>query len=239
MTYKYPRRIVLQTLSINGNVKRKMRVLEVDHIKELLRVNGVGEMALRNQAAIVCAACWGVTASELSLLEVHHVMHPNGRLIKQWELPADVAFNGHARVLFSEHRRLIEILDKYFDWRVERGWGIKTHSRFRGLNPESKLLLNDNAQAFGFSSRGISNESGKQPTGINTLFRKLIANARLDGVTYSAIRKSFMIHLKRAGLSIRNIMAVTGIRDYESVSRIVRADPLTVATAVGGLYEKL
>lgn len=74
---------------------------------------------------------------------------------------------------------------------------------------------------------------------MNLLFRKLISNAGLDDVTYGTFRKSFMIHLKRVGLTTRNIMAVTGIRVYESVSNVVRADPRTVSKAVGCLYDKL
>ncbi len=216
-----------------------MKVLERRDLRALLKINGEGEMGPRNQAAIACASLWGVTASELSLLEIGHVINPNGRLKKKWELPDSVAFNRHARALFTEHPRLVEILDTYSNWRVDRGWGIKEHSRFRGLDPKSKLLLDDRGQAFSFSTRTADRSQGKQPTGVNQLFRKLITSAGLDDVTYGTFRKSFMIHLKRAGLTIRNIMAVTGIRDYESVSKVVRADPRTVAEAVGGLYEKL
>lgn len=216
-----------------------MKVLEVDDLRALLKSNSEGEMGPRNQAAIACAALWGVTAGELSLLEVEHVMNPNGRLKKKWELPADVAFNGHARTLFTEHTRLIEILDEYLNWRVERGWGAKEHSRFRGLDPKSKLLLNDHGQAFSFTTRVVGVSGGKQPTAMNLLFRKLITQSGIDGVTYGTFRKSFMIELMRFGLTIRNIMAVTGIRDYESVSKVVRADPSKVSKAVGVLYEKL
>jgi len=74
---------------------------------------------------------------------------------------------------------------------------------------------------------------------MNLLFRKLINQSGIDGVTYGTFRKSFMIQIMRFGLTIRNIMAVTGIRDYESVSKVVRADPSKVSKAVGGLYDKL
>ena len=216
-----------------------MWALKTEELRELLDVNKTGVMGPRDQAAIAGAALWGVTASELALIEVGHVVASNGRLKQKWDLPAKVAFNGYARVLFTEHPRLNQLLDKYLNWRVKRGWGIKQHGKFRGLDPSSKLLLNDKAQPFHFT--GVKKGERRQPTGINLLFKKLIGKTDLadEGVTYGPFRKSFMTQLGQVGLSVRNIMAATGIRDYESVSRVVKSNPLTVEKAVTGLYDKL
>lgn len=214
-------------------------LLTTEDLRELLEVNATGVLGSRNQAAIACAALWGVTASELALLEVGHMVASNGRLKQKWDLPAKIAFNGYGRILFTEHRRLVQVLDKYLNWRVKRGWGIKQHSKYRGLDPSSKLLLNDEAKPFHFT--GTKTGGRRQPTGINLLFKKLIGKTELagQGVTYGTFRKSFMAQLANARLTIRNIMAVTGIRDYESVSRVVKLNPLTIDKAVAGLYEKL
>ena len=216
-----------------------MRVLKTEELRELLGVNATGVMGPRDQAAIASAALWGVTASELAQIEVGHVVGQNGRLKQKWGLPAKIAFNGYARILFTEHPRLIQLLDKYLNWRVKRGWGIRQHSKFRGLDPASKLLLNDKAQPFHFT--GTKTGGRRQPTGLNLFFKRLIGKTELadEGVTYGAFRKSFMAQLAQTGLSVRNIMAVTGIRDYESVSRVVKSNPLTVEKAVTGLYDKL
>lgn len=59
---------------------------------------------------------------------------------------------------------------------------------------------------------------------------------------FKDLRQSFMIHCHRpdeGGISIREIMEVTGIRDYESVRRIVALDPEKVTKKVKGIYNRL
>lgn len=72
-----------------------MKVLEVKDLRELLKRNSQGQYGPRNKAAIGCAALWGLTASELSLLPLKAVMNQDGTMkIKSWQLLDYVAYNG-------------------------------------------------------------------------------------------------------------------------------------------------
>lgn len=221
-----------------------MEVIETEDLKELLRRVATEEFGPRNEAAVACAALLGLTASELSLLEIRDVMLKNGSLrADEWELPGHSAFNGVSRTLIATHPKLAEILERYLDWRVERKWGIWNLHQYRGLNPESPLLLNDRGEPFAFTSRSKAEPNVKQPSGINVLFRKLISATKFNGlITYKDFRRSFMIHLYRpteGGLTVRQIMTISGIRDYESVRAVVGGEPVLIAEAVKGIYKKL
>lgn len=221
-----------------------MIVIETEDLKELLRRAGVGEFGHRNEAAIACAALWGLTASELSLVMIGDVLEKDGTLkTTEWVLPGHSAFNGVERILATTHPKHIKILEQYLEWRLERGWGVGNLHQYRGFNPKSPLLLNDKGQPFSFTSRSTAAPDNKQPSGMNTLFRKLIAATKYEGmITYKDFRRSFMVHLHRpieGGQSVRQIMEATGIRDYESVKAVVGADPVLIADAVRGIYKKL
>ena len=141
------------------------------------------------------------------------------------------------------HPKLIEVLESYLAWRLKRGWGTWNLRQYRGFNPEVPLLLNDRGEPFTFTSRSKVEPNIKQPSGMNTLFRKLIGETKYKGmITYKDFRRSFMIHLHRpqeGALPIRQIMALTGIRDYESVRAVVGGEPVSVTAAVKGIYKKL
>jgi integrase len=224
-----------------------VKVLEVGDLKELLSAQEGSEFETRDRLAILAAALWGLTASELSLLQVGDVVHEHGPLRKVWTLPAKTAYNGYERKISTEHARLIEALEAYLEWRCAQGAKLSGHvehsTRYRGLDPQSVLMLNDNGAPFAFSKRSKAQPGSVQPTGINALFKRLIGRSNLNGgVTYTDFRRSFICHLAReeeGNLSMRNIMAVTGMRDYSGVKRIVDADTKHLKDVVKGIYNRL
>jgi integrase len=223
-----------------------VRILETDDIKEILKRNEGGEFGLRNQVAILAAALWGVTAAELSRIGLGDVLDAKGQLRSTFHVGASIAHNGYEREIPldpSESKRLTSLLEQYLAWRVERGVGVVKSARYRGLDPKLPLLLNDRGEAFGFTRRSKASEEDLQPSGMNLLFRQMIGRTKFAGiVTYKDFRRSFIVHMGRAdegGLSTRNLMAVTGIRDYASLKKHLDLDSQRVTKQVKGIYKRL
>ena len=173
------------------------------------------------------------------LIEVGHLIKPSGEIRQDWKIRKHVSYNGYQRTQYNKHPKLLTVLDEYFDWRVERQWGTTNLNEYRTLDPDSKLILNDNGEACHFTKRKVGDKVHKQPTGVNRLFSDFIKRTKLDGVTYRTLRKSYIIQLHRERLSVRSIMAITGIRDYESVSKVIRSDARTIEKAIDGIYVRL
>ncbi|MEW8394240.1 MAG: hypothetical protein AB2651_20885 [Candidatus Thiodiazotropha sp.] len=199
-----------------------------------------------NSALILTAAIWGVKAGELSLIEVADVISSNGIIKKKWLLRSEIAFNGHARELYSEHERLVEYLDTYLNWRVTANQGVTNIGEYRGLDPESKLFLTPDGLPFSFSRRDIG--SGKvnlQPTGLNTHFKRLFKNAGLanKGITYKEFRRSLAIQMWRAGDRktgvMKDIMKYLGIRSYSALRKILTGDKKHIHEMIKGIHTRI
>ena len=219
-----------------------MKILETEDIKEIIRRNTTDDLGPRNEVAILMSALLGLTASELSQVTVSDIINAQGEIRKILVISPGIAFNGYERTLPINHPRLMKALERYVDMLIGRHWGIVKSKRYRELDPKREFLLNNMGEPFVFSRRSKDSEK-RQPTGINTFFRALIGRTKYKGkVTYTDFRRSYIIHMSRADegdLSIRNLMEVSGIRDYQSVKKIVDMDVRAVKKAVKGIYKKL
>lgn len=220
-----------------------MKILETDDLIEIIRRNRGGDFGPRNEAAILMAALLGLTAGELSKVAVSDVLKANGEIRKNLVVPASIAFNGYEREVPIEHPRLFGALEHYIEMMFHFGWSVVNGVRYRKLDPKRAFILNDKGQPFGFSRRSKRDPDKRQPTGLNTLFRSLIGRTRYKGtVTFVDFRRSYIVHMARSDegdLSIRNLMEVSGIRDYGSVKKIVNLDTRSVTKAVRGIYTRL
>ena len=219
-----------------------MFVIEDKHIKKFVERHFNGEYALRNAVAIYGATIWGLTASELSLVTIGDLLDKKGTIQKKWVLPEIRTFNGNARIIYTLHLKHIDMIYNYFNWLVEQEIYTTNQGEYMGLDPEARLLVNDQLKPFGFTGR--SSDPNKtlnlQPSGINSFFKRLIERSDLrNKITYSDFRKSLIIRLKRVGIKTKEILEITGIRDYESVRRVIATDTLTLEQAIQGIYTKL
>jgi len=219
-----------------------LKILETDDIKEIIHRNITDDFAPRNEAVILMAALLGLTASELSLVTVSDMLNAKGEIKKTLIVTPGIAFNGHEREVSIGHSRLIEALERYIDMLLELKWGSGKSKRYGTFDPKQAFLLNDKGEPFGFSRRSKSSDT-MQPTGMNALFKNFISKTKYKGkVTYKDFRRSFIVHNARpdeGGLTIRDLMEVTGIRDYHSVKKIVDMDAKTIKKAVKGIYKRL
>lgn len=218
------------------------------HIKYWYCVNGnifkrhkIGELGLRNAIAIYGASVWGLTASELSRVTISDVLDQNGQIIKRWLLPEQRAFNTVARIIYTINETHMQLLSDYIDWLIEKGLHLTNSGEYRGLNPGARLLVNDQIKKFGFTGREAnSDKTNEQSSGLNSFFKRLIERSELKGqVTYTDFRKSMIIQLKRAGIKNKEIMVATGIKDYNSIRKIVATDVIHLEDAIQGIYDRI
>ncbi len=215
-------------------------MLELKDLKRLVERNKDRHQEL-NAVLIVAAAIWGVKSGELSLIEVADVLTPKGMLRKKWVLRKEIAFNGWARELYTEHESLVGYLDEHLAFRIAQRQYVTNIGEYRGLDPESKLFLSPKGEPFKFSRREAGNKVNLQPTGMNAYFKKLILNAGLPGITYKDFRRSLAIQMYREGARntgvVKGIMQYLGIRSYSAMRKILNSDPKALHDMIKGIHK--
>src|SRR5690606_41503743 len=93
-------------------------------LEALYRAADATEFAARDAALVRAALYWGFTATELSLLEVQHVLTVDGEWRERFVLPAAFAFNWPAPTAWRRHPALGAALGTWPPWAAETGRGL-------------------------------------------------------------------------------------------------------------------
>jgi len=186
------------------------RLFTEDEIQELLDKNAAPPMGKRNVALIMGASYWGLTPYELSMLSIKDVMAESGELYRIWVIPRHVSFNGEDRECHTE-AHVILFFEVYIEWRLSNDWGTSNIPSYRGLDPESKLFLNDRGEPYKLSPRKAGT-GDYQPRSMNEQLKRMIARTDLHGATPSSFRDSYVRGLYENGCSWKDLMFVTGIK---------------------------
>lgn len=86
--------------------------------------------------------------TEISLLEVQHVIYPSGIVRHEMHLPSKICKNLHPRTAWLTNKITRKIIQEWIDYRIKRRWGLSDNDEYQGLNPNSKLIFNNRGRAY-------------------------------------------------------------------------------------------
>jgi hypothetical protein len=92
--------------------------------------------------------------TEIAQIEVQDVLFPSGALREEVSLRAAITKGCRQRCMYLSHAKTIEALDQYLGYRVAlrlRTTGDQT--RYRGLEPTSKLILTHKGYKFHLNTK--------------------------------------------------------------------------------------
>lgn len=81
----------------------------------------------------------GIRATELALLEVGDVLYQSGAIRPEVYLRA-VITKGPRNIYLTQPKCLASI-EQWIAVRLRRGWGVSTEVEYRGLRPDSRLVM--------------------------------------------------------------------------------------------------
>lgn len=186
--------------------------------RQLLSAAGASDFAVRDTTLVRAGFYWGFTATELSLLNVQTIMARDGGWQSKFKLPASFAFNNNARTAHLRDAVLLKALDAYVQYRIDNAWAVTESPQFRKLAPRQPLFLGNRGQPFAMTPRSPG-ASDLLPTGMNRLLRELLDAAGLEHHSPLVFRDTYIIRLWDKGLGKQEIMALTGIRKSETITR--------------------
>ncbi len=203
----------------------------------LLDMNSKPPHGQRSCALIMGAVYWGLTPSELSLLQLQHVMSQSGEFYRIWTLPASVAYNGEARELRTEDH-VLPFFEAYMDKRMELKLHLSNKAWYRHSDPESHFFLNDRGDSFKLSPRK-KGSSDYQPVSMNSKLKQLIANTSIQGAKPSTFRDTFIKNMYEAGCGYKELMAVSGIKGKETLDRKIRPHEREIEEVFKTIYGRV
>ncbi len=195
--------------------------LNSDEIRQLYAVAAAGELPARNGLLIRAALYWGFTATELSLLQLDHVMISTGEWRQHFLLPASFAFNGLTRGAWIREAAFIHSLDSWLRERRDRHWGCTGQPDYRGFESTSPLLLNNQGKPYAMTPRSPGSQD-ILPSGMHRQLRELLDQAGLQHHSPQVFRDTYIVRLWQRGLSRQQITRLTGIQKTETITRKIR-----------------
>ena len=213
------------------------RLFSETDVQRLIDCNATPDFGPRNAAMVMGAVYWGLTPSELTLLPLEAVMAQGGEFYETWVLPEHVAYNGEPRELHTADHAL-PFFEQYMDWRLSNDVYRSNLHWYRGSDPKAAFFVNDRYEGYRLSPRAKGSSSYQART-VRVKLQSLIDNAGIQGAKPAAFRDSFVKAMYDEGCREKDLMAVSGIKQKETIDRKVRPQPKELDKVFKDLFSRV
>ncbi|MGN7104849.1 tyrosine-type recombinase/integrase [Ralstonia holmesii] len=216
----------------------KPPVIEENQVRHAVKVAAVtGQNSVRDVALLLVAYGTGLTPNEIAKLLVSDFLKPNGDVLIESTVRAEIAFNGKARSLLWASPKVRAAVEQYMAHRLSAGHGITTSpAAYRGLDPDSPIFLTGEGEPFKFTRRHTpAGAVSYSCESLTEIFRRLHQQAGITNGNASAARRTFAVMLHRQGGNLKIIQELIGVSSLSAVKRLVEGDPVRLASIVSGV----
>jgi len=216
----------------------KAPVVEEKDWKHMLRVAAVsGDTPVRDVALLYVLYGTGAQLTEIASLIVSDYLKANGDVLVESKWRPEISYTGKPRPLFWTNTKVTGAINDYLAWRLVKLHGVTVRkAAYRGLDPDSRLFLREDGQPFQLSKRttpaGVISYSCDS---LSQRYRKLHAQAGIEGANARSGRRTFAVRLARKGYDLRHIGELLGMSTITSVKRLVDEDPIKLGDIVAGV----
>jgi integrase len=172
----------------------------------------------------------GAKPLELARLRVKDVIAPSGTIRSEACLPARASINGVARPVFFKSEVAVEAIMSYVRYRVAKGHGVGTATRYAGLAPASPLLLNGDGRVYRIVESSDNGCKRYLCRGILEACRRIFRNAGIDGLCASTLRRTLARRLRDRGATLEQIGQALGITDRKAIRDLLDVRHVDLST---------
>ena len=206
------------------------KAIYIDSVKRknLLAVTGACSLnPTRDQALLALVLGTPLKVTELSRLLVSDVLSAKGEYLKGQTMRPELAYNGKARPISWESKRLIGYLDALFADRLAKRHQVTTNpAAYRGLDPASPVILTDAGDPFPLDRRTTKKGTISYTcSSLTRLISKRMREAGIEGATAESGRRTFACNLQRLGFSVAVIHRLLGNANLKTTRRLLDSDP--------------
>lgn len=139
---------------------RKARSLTPSQIKKVLKKCLLMQEPELKRAALVLSLST-LRVSELAQITISDLLLPTGEIKTELHLRAALCKRRRPRTVWlSQQTKLI--LQEWLDCRKRRKWAVTFDSNYQGLNPKSKVLLNNRGRSFSMKRKTRYNQNNER-----------------------------------------------------------------------------
>lgn len=198
--------------------------LQPGQIRHLIRVTA----ATSRHPERDCLVLWlgltaGMRVTEIAQIEVQDVLFPSRALRDEVSLRAAITKGCRQRCIYLSHAKTIETLERYLDYRIARRLRTTGHSaRYRGLEPESKLILTHKGYKFHLNTKKRMNWAGEQVDylacdSLQSHVTKLYRDAGIQGGSSHSGRRMMASRLIQQGADVETVQLLLGHAELDHV----------------------
>jgi integrase/recombinase XerD len=176
----------------------------------------------------------GMRVSEIAQVEIQDFLFPSGALRQEVSLRASVTKGCRQRCIYPTNRELVAALEDYLALRLERSWGMgEDPKKFRGLRPDSKLILTFKGQKFYLNTKRRINQAGEQVDyracdSLQAHITKLYKDAGIKGGSSHSGRRTMASRLLEQGHGVETLQLILGHAELDHIDPYLQVSKKTL-----------
>jgi integrase/recombinase XerD len=206
-------------------------VLKPGQYRHLLRVtNAVSRDPERDTLVLLLGIHTGMRVSEIAQIAVGDVLFPSGTIRAEVSLRAAITKGCRQRCIYPTNRELLAALDAYLALRIERRWRMSDDPKqYRGLRPDSKLVLTFKGYKYSMNCKRRINQAGEQVDyaacdALQAHVSKLYRDAGIKGGSSHSGRRTMASRLLGQGHSLETLQLMLGHAELDHVDPYLQVD---------------
>lgn len=205
---------------------KRAKTLKPSQIRHLLRVTeATSRHPERDALILLLGFTCGMRVSEIARIEVADILLPGGKLREEVSLRAAITKGCRQRCIYLSHAKTVVALERYIEWRWRRNKGTALdRSEWRGLMPQTTLILTHKGSGYELSVKRRINEAGERveylaadslQSYVTGLYR---AAGLANGYSSHSGRRTFASRLLAQGHSIETVQLLLGHAELDHVA---------------------
>jgi integrase/recombinase XerD len=206
-------------------------VLKPGQYRHLLRVTrATSRDPERDILVLLLGIHTGMRVSEIAQIEVGDLLFPSGAIRPEVSLRACITKGLRQRCIYPSNRDLIAAIDDYLAVRAARRWRMSDEpARYRGLRPDSTLVLTFKGYRYSMNTKRRINEAGEQVdyTACDALqahVTKLYRDAGIKGGSSHSGRRTMASRLLANGVELGTVQLMLGHAELDHVDPYLEVD---------------
>ncbi|OCH65917.1 MULTISPECIES: tyrosine-type recombinase/integrase [Vibrio] len=152
--------------------------------------------------------------SELAQLTVDDVLMPTGKIKEEIYLRASLCKRRKPRSIWLS-KLAKQMIQEWVDYRKSHNWATTFNNTYQGLNPLSKLVLNNRARSYSMKRKTRINQAGEQVDYqacdvLELMIRNIYQRCGLKGCSSHTGRRSYGSNMNAQGIELNAIQRALG-----------------------------
>lgn len=206
--------------------------LKPGQIRHLLRVTeATSRHPERDSLILLLGLSTGMRVSEIAQIEVQDVLFPSGAIRAEVSLRAAITKGCRQRCIYLTHPQTVAALERYLAMRIERDFGTElTAERYRGLSPQTALILTHKGSRFYLNTKRRINTDGEPVDylacdSLQAHITRLYKDAGISNGSSHSGRRTFADGILRKTGDIETVQQLLGHAEIDHCLPYLTIDP--------------